>query len=518
MSIVMFLFFILFNISNNIYSWRTIHKKGFFGWIGIPGIDKYKKQSIIETFTHNGFLQGIYLDVDSKGEQIIYPINQTIKTQKLELFQKTGIQIPNHYFSIFILYLLQCITKNRINLFGSANTALFQSSNRELYALFERDLPYKLNYLDYQKKSNQSIVSKRLWINGIQTFSGHSKKRFIDLKTEVIDSLEYNIVKKTITHNVLSNDLKNVIRKTKYKSKYIPFVHDFFVLQNNNSNSNNETLFWVDSPFSFFPNSFLDFSFPIGLNKEKPTIFHVGKEEYIYEKGIALFHIALFTETETYYEIYTSIYEDLHFSQDIKQLKGIYVCIRLFKETLLSPASSSEFNRTIPFSAPLFSKTLLSPASSSEFNRTIPFSAPLFSKTKKVEIIKNPLFENYNLDFPIIYNHKQKNSNNKKQVILRNIDDKTKNINGFIICEELNIINSLFIHSNETHTNACIGEHIVIEDGGEPYVLFIMESIKKKDNEKNTFLGKWNIRTNNVEYYNVQFSFDSSFHSIWIDK
>ena len=202
----------------------------------------------------------------------------------------------------------------------------------------------------------------------------------------------------------------------------------------------------------------------------------------------------MFNETETYYEIYTSIYEDLHFSQDIKQLKGIYVCIRLFKETLLSPASSSEFNRTIPF------------------------SAPLFSKTKKVEIIKNPLFENYNLDFPIIYNHKQKNSNNKKQVILRNIDDKTKNINGFIICEELNIINSLFIHSNETHTNACIGEHIVIEDGGEPYVLFIMESIKKKDNEKNTFLGKWNIRTNNVEYYNVQFSFDSSFHSIWIDK
>lgn len=474
MSIFMFLFF-LFNITNNIQCWRTIHKKGFFGWIGIPGIEKYKKQSIIETFTHNGFLQGIYMDVDSQGNQIIHPINQTIKTQKMELYKKTGIKIPNHYFSIFLLYFLQCITFNHINLFGSANTALFQSSNKELYALFERDLPYKLEFINYHKnRNNLSIVSKRIWINDVQTISGHSKKRFLNnetshydlhngngsivLQTEVIDSLDYNIVKKTITHNVLTHDLKKVLYKTNYKSKYIPFVHDFYIINNNET-----SLFWVDSPFSFFPYSFLDFSFPIGLNKEKPTIFHIGKEEYIYEKGIAIFHIAMITQTEHYYDIYTSIYDDLHFSQDIKQLKGLYVCIRIYKEN------------------------------------------------KKVEIIKNPLLDKYNLDFPIIYNNIH-----KKWVILRNIDNKTKNINGFIICEDLKIVNSLFINSNETHINACIGEHIIIEDSGEPFVLFIMESIKKKDYEKNTFLGKWNIFTNNLEYYNVQFSFDSSFHSIWI--
>ena len=56
-------------------------------------------------------------------------------------------------------------------------------------------------------------------------------------------------------------------------------------------------------------------------------------------------------------------------------------------------------------------------------------------KTGKVVINKNPDLEQYNLDFPVNYG---------KYTILRSLDMKNRRINGFVLCDGLEICDRVF--------------------------------------------------------------------------
>lgn len=468
---IMFLFF-LFLLWNPIHTWKTLHTQGFFGFIGIHEIEKLKKQSILNAFTQDGILQGVFMDKDEAGNQILVPVKQIIQTQKRKWKALTGMTIPVNTFTLFLSQLLQKISGNHINIMGTANTALIQDTQGVTFALFERDLPYELK-IDFIRR--RVTTGSRKHIPGIQTFSGHSKKRRIDDTQTVIDSIEYDISKKTVTHNVISGDLSRRIRQKTYSAKYIPIVHDFFLIEGDETK-----LAWVDSPFMLQKQ--WGKNIHIGLDNHLPTFFHVGTQVFRYDKGIALFHIAHISETRESYNVFTSVYENLHFSADIKNISGTYCCIRLDR------------------------------------------------KNGSVQIIRNPELKEYNLDFPILYgrNGGANTTNSRddlsskefgKQVILRNIDYETKKINGFIICDKLRIVKrffftSLCIENVEGKDIRGLGEPVLIQDGEIPYLLFFVECGVTCQN----YLVQWNLLNDEWDYVAMNITMNIGFHSLWISS
>ena len=440
-------------------AWNPIYKKGFFGLIGSKNIEKTKKQSIIEAFTQEGIIQGVFFDWHLNGTQIIHPVKHEIQTDSYKFLQTMDMKIPMNLFSIFIINIIKWFSNNHINLLGKANTALFIDVHNKLWALFERDLPYEIIYdLD-----NQTIsTGKRIWIENVQHVSGHAKKRWDPATcTTIIDTIDYDICKKKIIYNVLSGDFKQVLRTFEYSSNYIPFIHDFSLIQKNESK-----LFWVDSPFTFYHTSTDNLKFPIGLQKNEPTIFHVGEDIYIYPSGICIFHIAHTQETDNYIDIYTSIYENIHFAEDIKNIRGTYCCIRLIKKG---------------------------------------------EKKGNVKIYKNNDLKQYNLDFPVILETKKINSikNQRKLVILRNIDYETNKMNGFIICHGLKIIKEFFLEKDIS----VLGEPVLTDTPFSKILLFFA----KNDETNTTYLMKWDLYNNEIDKLPLDISFELGFHSIWIE-
>ena len=430
-------YFLIFFLFHSVNSWKTIHKKGFFGMIGIKDIDNDKKQSIYEVFTKDGILQGVFLDTDKNGNQIFHTIKQPINTQKIIW----NIEFPSNILTTMIIGFIRFISCNKINLLGRANTALMSNENNKLYALYERDLPYEMN-IDFKEKTVSD--GKRKWINGIKYFSAHSKLRIDENKNNVIDSIEYNVMEKQVIHHVISHDFKKLINKNVMNSFYLPFIHDFSLLRENK----NTQLVWIDSPFTFSLNNGLNF--PIGLDKNKPTIIHVGNDLYTLQKSICIFHIAYVEETEKVIDIYTSIYYKINFSEDIKNISGVYCCIRLYK--------GSQY----------------------------------------AELILNEELEKYNLDFPIVY---------ENNIILRNIDNKTKMMNGFMIVNKLEIIKKIIFEKDMI----LLGEPIVIYDEKIPYLIFFTKD------KQNNYIMKINLLNDEMDKQEINKSFNMGFHSIWIN-
>jgi len=507
---------LLLILIKNINSWKPIHQKGFFGMIGIKDIEINKRHSIYDVFTKDGILQGVFIDNDKNNTQtlpivssefnasvssatplrpqIIHTVKHLIRTEKI----KWNIHFSSNFLTTMIFNFIRWITNNKINLLGTANTALFLDNNNKLYALFERDLPYELLF-DYNTK--QITTGKRKIIKNIQYFSGHSKKRVDNNNnnnnTIIIDSIENDVSKKRIIHNIISGDLKNVIKKTFFDSKYIPFVHDFYILNKDYNNNYKPKLLWVDSPFSVCLNKnslYKGYNIPIGLDSNNPTFFHVDDEIYTLHKSICIFHIAYAEENDKYIDIYASVYDKLHFSEDIKNINGNYCCIRLYKNS------------------------------------------------QYAELIINNDLEKFNLDFPIMY---------KNMIILRNIENNITN--GFVICNKLQIVKNIIFENNFT----LIGEPVVIFDDETlqttsttssqfirfassatpqiiqtPYLLFFSQSISNSEfnvselsaaplrlqEEKKNYLTKINLDNYEIDYLQINTTFNIGFHSIWINS
>jgi carotenoid cleavage dioxygenase-like enzyme len=366
---------------------KAIIKKinGFYGMIG-PDINITNIDNLFNLFTGDGIINGVFIE---NGE--ITVLNHFIRTEKI-IYEQTNGKFLKNSFSIGFNMLMNKL-KLQPNIMGVANTAILNVNNRnEIYALFERDLPYKLN-VNFKEKTVETI--KKLDIKGIEYFSGHSK--YLDTytkKNDYIDiihnihTLEYNILLNTVNYHILNDNFERVDTH-KIKMNYIPIVHDFIIFDDGR-------FFLMDSPLKIdftkiLTNVFsfnMDMKIYISLQQNEKTYFRLYdpyrdiEKTYVYNKGLYCFHYAYYVENNDFIEIYSSVYKKLDFTD--LDIYGIYSKITINK------------------------------------------------KSGNVDIISTDELKKYNLDFPVKY---------KNYIILRNIYNNT--VNGFVVCKGLEIVNKL---------------------------------------------------------------------------
>ena len=352
-------------LSSNInkYKSKITEINGFYGLIG-PNINISKTNSLYELFTGDGIIQGIFIENGN-----ITQVNHIIQTEKI-IYEKNKGKLSNH-----IMLLPLYIFFNKIgllpNLMGVANTA-FIKIKEKIFVLFERDYPYQI-FLDFHNKNIHTL--KKCKIDSIHHFSAHSR-----LHNNSIFSLEYNIFNKIVSLFHFNKDLI-LLHKLDIKTKYIPIIHDSYILSNS-------TIF-TDSPLYFSLKCLINNKIPVIFNNKKPTYIHQVYNNlhkvYSSNDSFYIFHYANISEYNDYIEIYAPIYDFLDFSK--LNISGKYRRLVLHK------------------------------------------------KNDTIEIEKNTELEKYNLDFPIQWNN---------YIILRNIENNR--INGFIICDGINIKKKIFIN------------------------------------------------------------------------
>jgi carotenoid cleavage dioxygenase-like enzyme len=411
------------NNTDNDNDTNEIVKKisGFYGLIG-PDIDKFSIKSLYDLFTGDGIIQGVFFDNGN-----ITFVKHFVRTEKIVYEEQYG------RFSKKILMTSLYILLNKMgmlpNVLGLANTALLNIDNH-IFALFERDLPY---HIDIHFSNKQVKTVKKININGLQHFSGHSK---YDSTQKKIYTIDYDVITNTVSYITL-NETFQQMDKVLVKTSYIPNGHDFTVLKNG--------FLFIDSPFSWDPFFFSPFRFdtinmqnartsplifhpkggranknwckmPVTFAKTKPTFIHIYnahtkmRTQYQSEESFYIFHYADVIENvdanANTIDIYGSLYDDLDFSS--LHIQGKYRKI------------------TVDI------------------------------HSGKVSIKKNEEFENMNLDFPIKW---------KEFVVLRSIENQK--ITGFVVCKELELVRKIMLPDNRYFC----GEPSIVEIDGSPFLL-----------------------------------------------
>jgi len=339
---------------------------GFYGLVG-PDVEVSKTNTLYELFTGDGVIQGIFLENGN-----IRQISHMVQTEKIQ-HEKIYGKFLNH---MMFLPLYMFLNKIGVipNVMGLANTA-FMTVGRRFFVLFERDLPYEIS-LDFERKTIETM--KRVNIRNIEHFSAHST---VEETTGKIYSLEYNVLNKIVSLQEMNESL-GLLSKIDVKTRYIPIVHDSYVLSNS-------TIF-TDSPLLFSFQDLIQGKIPIIFDTGMPTFIHQicrktgSKTVYSSNDSFYIFHYANMTETAEKIEIWASVYESLDFSA--LNINGKYRRLLLDKNT------------------------------------------------KTIEMERNPELETYNLDFPIKW---------RDSIILRNVENKR--INGFVICRGLEIQHRIFL-------------------------------------------------------------------------
>jgi hypothetical protein len=288
-----------YNNTNNIINQIS----GFYGLIG-PDIDKFSIKTLYELFTGDGIIQGVFLD---KGN--ITFVKHIVRTEKIVHEEKHGRFSKNLLMTVFYMLL------NKLhllpNVLGLANTALLNIEN-DTFALFERDLPYQID-IDFTNKQLRTM--KKMHIQGIENFSGHSK--YID---NVVHTIDYDFLTKTVSYITFNNKFQQ-INKVFLRTTYIPIIHDFVVLK--------KWFLFIDSPFIWS----LFSQFPVILSDKKNTYIHIYNKytnvitTFECLTSFTVFHYADIIETNNMIHIYGSQYENLKFSS--LELQGKYRKITL---------------------------------------------------------------------------------------------------------------------------------------------------------------------------------------------
>jgi carotenoid cleavage dioxygenase-like enzyme len=175
------------------------------------------------------------------------------------------------------------------------------------------------------------------------------------------------------------------------KTKNMPIVHDFAVLQNP------KRILFMDSPYVFDIRLFLESKIPVSFDSTGSTYIHLletssgKKRTYKTETGMVIFHYADVKETTREIEILASVYEKISFND--LNIVGRYRKIQIDK------------------------------------------------LTGYISCKKNPELEKYNLDFPVTWEDGTEN----KKIILRNFNGERNN--GFVVCEGLEIVQEIFFDS-----------------------------------------------------------------------
>jgi hypothetical protein len=263
----------------------------------------------------------------------------------------------------------------------------------------------------------------------------------------VIETIEYDVISKNVNYYTL-DEFFNVINKTTVPTKYTPITHDFLSTEN--------SIILTDSPTIISKNTNAIKNFilktvnnSIGLQK---TMLHIiNKRDYKVETlecpdSFYLFHYANYLENADYIEIYASMYDTIDFSS--LNIKGKYRKIVIDK------------------------------------------------KTKSIQIDKNSELEAYNLDFPVKY---------KNKIVLRNIENNK--INGFVICEGLEIKHKIFFEDKYI-----CGEPAIIN------IEFVPHLISFAEDGVNSYLFIINLWNYELLEMPIQHKLNLGFHSIFIEN
>jgi hypothetical protein len=213
----------------------------------------------------------------------------------------------------------------------------------------------------------------------------------------------------------------------------------------------NSSILITDSPFVINMSDLK--KIPVNLDPNKPTFIHVLNKEtekvetYNSSEGFYIFHYADVSESDNSITIYAPIYESMDFSN--LNIYGKYRKIDIDKIT------------------------------------------------RDITIEKNAEFDDYNLDFPIKY---------KNMVILRNIHNNA--INGFVICENLNIVKTIMLNNRFV-----CGEPVVIEIEGIPHII-----VFSYDRFSKGHLLIINMENSTIINIPLNCSLNIGFHSIFLDK
>jgi hypothetical protein len=287
-----------YNITNNITNNIINQISGFYGLIG-PDIDKNSIKTLYELFTGDGMIQGVFLD---KGN--ITFVKHILRTEKIVYEEKHGRFSKNLLITVF--YMLMNKLNLLPNVLGLANTAFLNIEN-DTFALFERDLPYQID-INFTNKQLRTI--KKIDIQGIENFSGHSK--YID---NIVHTIDYDFLTKTVSYITFDNKFQE-INKVFLRTSYIPIIHDFAVLK--------KWFLFIDSPFIWS----LFSQFPVVLSNKKNTYIHIyNKYTNVITKfecltSFTLFHYADIIENNNMIHIYGSQYENMKFYS--LELQGKY--------------------------------------------------------------------------------------------------------------------------------------------------------------------------------------------------
>ena len=343
---------------------NNIH--GFYGLIG-PDINFEDIENLYNLFIGDGIIQGVFFD---KGELTF--IKHYVRTDKLVYEEQCGKVLQNIPMNL-LFYLLSKINLLP-NILGVANTALVSICDKH-YALYERDIPYEIG-IDLSNKSVQTISKKE--INGLTHFSAHPS---ISSRENLVETIDYNIIMKTVTFYQLTTDLV-LQKKIEVPMTYLPIVHDFISTRYN--------YIILDAPLSIKFSEMHNKTMPVSLTEGEPTFIRIVNKNtgrvrtFETPDSFYIFHYAQVYEDENRIKIYACCYDVMDFS--ILDIQGRY------RELVLDKYSGT------------------------------------------VNINRNDDFENLNLDFPIVYEDK---------IILRNIKDCI--CNGFTICKDLSIMHSILL-------------------------------------------------------------------------
>jgi hypothetical protein len=288
---------------------------GFYGLIG-PDVNKSNVKTLYDLFTGDGVIQGLFID----NRNLTF-INHFIKTDKLIYEDKHG-KIPQNIFTL-IFFMIMNKFNLLPNLMGMANTALLKVEDN-IYALFERDIPYLIDVNFKEKKVN---TVNKVNLDSISHFSAHSK---YNSKDKVIETIDYNIFKRILDYYIMNNDFE-IINSTSIYTKYMPIIHDFVNLP--------KSMIFVESPIESNI-GFLkkNIKMSVFMNKLKNTKVHIINKSNFSKKSITLknsfyiFHYANFEESDDEIIIYAPLYESLDFNE--LNLVGNYRRIVIDKKTL----------------------------------------------------------------------------------------------------------------------------------------------------------------------------------------
>ena len=477
---------------------------GFYGLIG-PHIDYKTIYSLYDLFVGDGLVQGVFLE---NGTATF--VQTLVNTEKLA-FETAYGKMPKHMFITMIatvLYHMHFLP----NMIGVANTALMTVNNRT-FALFERDMPYELA-IDFKKKEVRTVG--RYNVPFLSTLSGHSKivqcpkdtvqyknaqgghskivqcpKDTVQYKNaqgghskiiecpwdnsinfkntqggysndihpsqnsktkKLIETIEYYVVQQKVIWYQMNEQFK-IQKQFSIPMKYMPMTHDFY--------SNEDFVILIDSPLTIDWEHLGRTEVPICFQEKMPTYIYVlykatGKiETYISPKSFYIFHFgSVHVSSNNNIEIYASLYDTMNYNTIYHSGK--------YRKIVIDP------------------------------------------KTKSVNLFKNQVLENLNLDFPVSI----KTLNIGNPIVLRSIQNNR--INGFYILENLNIKKRILW----TDRFICGEPAITYLESGSP-ILICLAFIEQT---KQQFCMTIHLETYEIVEYLISYPLFVGFHATFIEN